>query len=98
MFHAQILEYSVINLMWRFNEADLKDTLKLQLDILKKAAELIASGGQIIYSTCSIEPEENQTQIEKFLSNNKNFSLLKQQLLLPDSLHDGAFAAVIIKN
>lgn len=84
--------------LWRFNEADLKDTLNLQLEILEKAAELIAPGGQIIYSTCSIEPEENRMQIESFLSNNKNFSLLKKQLLLPDFSHDGAFATVIIKN
>lgn len=83
--------------LWRFNETDLKDTLKLQLEILEKAAELIAPGGQIVYSTCSIESEENQMQIEKFLSNNKNFCLLKQQLLLPGASHDGAFAAILSK-
>ena len=84
--------------LWRFSEAELKSTMKLQREILDKAAVLIATGGQIIYSTCSIEAEENQLQIEKFLSDNKNFSLHKQQLLLPSSSHDGAFAAVIIKS
>lgn len=83
--------------LWRFNEKDLKATVKLQYEILEKAAELIIPGGQIIYSTCSIEADENQTQIENFLSANKNFTLAKQQLLLPDHLHDGAFAAVIMK-
>lgn len=83
--------------LWRFNQVDLKDTMKLQRGILEKAAGLVTPGGQIIYSTCSIEPEENRMQIEKFLSDNKNFSLVKQQLLLPDTLHDGAFAALLIK-
>ena len=83
--------------LWRFSESELKDTLKLQSEILEKAAELIAPGGQIIYSTCSIEHEENQLQIERFLSNNKDFSLLKQQQLLPDLTHDGAFAAILVK-
>jgi 16S rRNA (cytosine967-C5)-methyltransferase len=83
--------------LWRFNKASLDDTLKLQLSILEKAAELVAPGGQIIYSTCSIEHEENQTQIEEFLTNNTNFRLLKQQLLLPTFSHDGAFAAIMVK-
>jgi len=83
--------------LWRFKKADLNDTLELQLSILEKAAELIASGGQIIYSTCSIEEEENQMQIEKFLAKNTNFRLVNQQLLLPDYFHDGAFAAILLK-
>ena len=83
--------------LWRFSEKELKDTLKLQYEILEKAAEFVAPGGQIVYSTCSVENEENQLQIEKFLSNNKDFSLLRQQLLLPESAHDGAFAAIISK-
>jgi len=83
--------------LWRFNKAALDDTLSLQRGILEKAAELVAPGGQIVYSTCSIEHEENQTQIEEFLAKNANFSLLKQQSLIPDSSHDGAFAAIIAK-
>jgi 16S rRNA (cytosine967-C5)-methyltransferase len=83
--------------LWRFNKAALDETLELQRSILEKAAELVAPGGQIIYSTCSIEDEENQMQIEKFLKNNTNFKLLNQQLLLPDSSHDGAFAAIMVK-
>jgi 16S rRNA (cytosine967-C5)-methyltransferase len=76
---------------------DFKDTLELQLSILDNAAELIASGGKIIYSTCSIEEEENQIQIENFLAKHSDFSLLEQKLLLPDSNNDGAFAAVLVK-
>ena len=83
--------------LWRFSNTTLADTLTLQSSILDKAAELVAPGGQIIYSTCSIEFEENQLQIEKFLSANKSFSLLRRQLLLPASSHDGAFAAIILK-
>ena len=83
--------------LWRFRQADFTETLELQLSILEKAAELLAPGGQIIYSTCSIEYEENQKQIEEFLTQNINFELLNQQLLLPSQHHDGAFAAVIAK-
>ena len=83
--------------LWRFKKNDLDDTLKLQLSILDKAAELIAPGGQIVYSTCSIEPEENEIQIENFLKHNTNFILIKKTLILPSPSHDGAFAAIIAK-
>jgi 16S rRNA (cytosine967-C5)-methyltransferase len=84
--------------LWRFNKTALADTLKLQLSILETAAKLVAPNGQIIYSTCSIEHEENQVQIENFLANNANFKLINQRLLLPSLYHDGAFAAVLVKN
>lgn len=84
--------------LWRFAEDALAETVKFQLNILRRAAVLLAPGGQLVYSTCSIEYEENQGQIEKFLEANSNFRMVKQELLLPDLYHDGAFAAVIVKN
>lgn len=83
--------------LWRFSNAALADTLELQSSILEKAAELVAPGGQIIYSTCSIELEENHQQIEKFLIARPDFKLFEQRLLLPGKYHDGAFAAIILK-
>jgi len=83
--------------LWRFTKANLDNILKIQTEILEKAAEFVVPGGQIVYSTCSIEYDENQSQIEKFLEENKNFKLLKQKLLLPNSLHDGVFSAIIVK-
>ncbi len=83
--------------LWRFNETALAAILELQYGILETAAGLVAPGGRIIYSTCSIEAEENQLQIEKFLAENTDFRLINQQLLLPAAHHDGAFAAIIAK-
>lgn len=51
-----------------FEELSLK-----QLRILKNASKLVKSGGKLIYSTCSLEPEENEKTIEKFLKNNSDF-------------------------
>ncbi|MDD5697259.1 MAG: RsmB/NOP family class I SAM-dependent RNA methyltransferase [Victivallaceae bacterium] len=85
------------DVLWRFSEAVLADTVEFQAGILKKAAELVRPEGQLIYSTCSIEAEENRGQIENFLSRNPDFRLIRQQLLLPGREHDGAFAAILIK-
>jgi 16S rRNA (cytosine967-C5)-methyltransferase len=44
--------------------------------LLTKASTLIKKDGVLVYSTCSIEPEENFEVVKKFLENNSNFKLL----------------------
>ena len=86
-----------VDALWRFSKKSLNETVKLQREILDSAAKLLASGGRLIYSTCSIESEENENQIEAFLDTHKDFQLDKQNLLLPSEYHDGAYAAILIK-
>jgi 16S rRNA (cytosine967-C5)-methyltransferase len=52
-----------------------------QLKILKNASKLIKNGGEIIYSTCSLENEENEKVVEKFLAENKDFVNITPKLL-----------------
>lgn len=58
---------------------------------------------RIVYSTCSIQPEENEQQVEWFLQTHQGFALEKQQLTFPATEtanafdHDGGFAAVMMK-
>ncbi|MDD3150421.1 MAG: 16S rRNA (cytosine(967)-C(5))-methyltransferase RsmB [Candidatus Gastranaerophilales bacterium] len=59
---------------------DIKNLASLQFDILKNASKLVKKEGIIVYSTCSIEPEENIQVIEKFLEKNSNFVLEKIEL------------------
>lgn len=60
---------------WRKSEELLYELPKLQLAILKQASECVKAGGVIVYSTCTIEPEENQMVVEAFLRDNPDFSL-----------------------
>ena len=60
-------------------------------------APLVRSGGILLYSTCSIEQEEDQLQVERFVQEHPEFELEESQLLLPDFMHDGAFAARLRK-
>ena len=78
---------------WRFSTNRLEDTAKLQRKILNAMAPLVRSGGILLYSTCSIEQEEDQLQVERFVQEHPEFELEESQLLLPDFMHDGAFAA-----
>ena len=59
---------------------DFKELSDKQLKILHNASKLVKPGGKLIYSTCSLEPEENEAVIEQFLSGNKNFSKRKPEV------------------
>lgn len=60
---------------WRLKISDLAVMAALQRAILSAAANVVKPGGLLIYSTCSLEPEENDSQIENFLSTNPDWSL-----------------------
>lgn len=53
---------------------DFKNLPIIQYDILENASKYLKIGGELIYSTCSLNGEENQDVIEKFLSLNENFA------------------------
>ena len=60
---------------WRLKISDLAVMSALQKTILKAAAKVVKPGGLLIYSTCSLEPEENDEQVDWFLSENPDWIL-----------------------
>jgi 16S rRNA (cytosine967-C5)-methyltransferase len=60
---------------WRLKVSDLAVMSALQKTILRAAAKVVRKDGLLIYSTCSLEPEENDAQIDAFLSENLNWIL-----------------------
>ena len=83
--------------MWRYSRARQRELAELQRSILDEGARLTAPGGQLVYSTCSIEPEENEDNVAAFLRKHGDFQLLKSRLLLPSAVNDGAFAALLFR-
>lgn len=83
---------------WNRQPDDIKNLAELQLKIINNAANMLKSGGTMVYSTCSIEPEENTEVIEKFLQTHPEFSLVNaNQILQSESNIDGFFIAVLEK-
>ena len=60
---------------WRLSVPDLAVMAALQRSILAAAAAVVAPGGLLIYSTCSLEPEENDAQVESFLRDHPEWRL-----------------------
>ena len=72
---------------WRKQKDDPTRLQKLQLEILSNTAELLKKRGVLVYSTCTITPEENEQVIEKFLKQRKDFKLAdSSHLVSPDVL------------
>lgn len=69
---------------WRMTREALMHIEQLQAELLEGTARVVAPGGLLIYSTCSLEREENQDQVERFLSRHPEFH--REELSFPDSL------------
>jgi 16S rRNA (cytosine967-C5)-methyltransferase len=92
---------------WRITPADLEALVRLQAELLEAVAKSVRPGGTIVYSTCSIEAEENEAQVEAFLRKHREFEIepvvgvdaravddAGRLVVLPHTFGvDGAFAA-----
>lgn len=69
---------------------------KKQLAILSASSSYVKPGGTLVYSTCTINPEENEKVVTEFLKSNKGFSRVERTLLLPNvNDTDGFFICVM---
>ena len=62
-----------VDLRWKRNLNDIEKSSSIQYNILENSSNFLSKDGVIVYSTCSIEKEENFNVINKFLNKNKNF-------------------------
>ena len=58
---------------WRLRISDLAVMQAAQREILNSAATLVRPGGVLVYSTCSLEPEENEDQVKAFLATHEGW-------------------------
>ncbi|HTJ86861.1 MAG TPA: transcription antitermination factor NusB [Terriglobales bacterium] len=77
---------------WRLKAEDLSRLEAYQLEILGSAMKHAAMGGRIVYSTCSLEPEENQQVIEKALTDNPAFHVIDARSRLLELQSNGELA------
>ncbi|HSZ24950.1 MAG TPA: methyltransferase domain-containing protein [Cytophagaceae bacterium] len=80
---------------WKLTEAFLTNIKKTQKDILESYSPMLKKEGQMIYSTCSLLPSENNAQVKQFLSSQKEaFEMLSEKNIFPsESKFDGFYIA-----
>lgn len=88
-----------VDARWRLRGEDIARLATEQLALLQKAARRVKRGGVLVYSTCSLEPEENRGVVEAFAKAAPEFALDRCVETFPprDGL-DGAFAAKLIRS
>jgi 16S rRNA (cytosine967-C5)-methyltransferase len=64
------------DLRWRQYGPSLDQIVALQAEILDKVADKVKPGGRLVYATCSLFPEENEQQVEKFLKNHPDYAVM----------------------
>ena len=81
-----------VDLRWRIRPEEIERLRRTQLELLDQAAQVLKPGGTLIYSTCSLEPEENEEVIREFLKNRPEFRFEHAHELNPvTETVDGAY-------
>ncbi len=83
---------------WRFDQNGLEELVVLQTRLLLQACELVRPGGRVVYSTCSMEPEENRGVVDAVLMALRDFRLDRERQHHPGQPADGAYQALLIRS
>lgn len=86
-----------VDVRWRLNPEEIRRLAALQRTILENASRAVRPGGRLVYSTCSIDAEEDGLLVREFLKSHPEWTLKEEKLVLPqEEKSDGAYAALLI--
>ena len=80
---------------WKIDEDFINRIKTEQENILQNYSKILKKGGKMVYATCSILPSENGEQVRKFLAENTEFALVKEENIMPSDGYDGFYMALI---
>ncbi len=86
---------------WKLEPEFIDRIMGVQQDILQNYSKMVKKGGQMVYATCSILPQENTEQVKKFLEseNGKEFELVREQnVYASETGFDGFYMALMKRN
>lgn len=86
-----------VDVRWRLQPEEIARLARVQRALLEQAAARLKPAGTLVYSTCSLEPEENEEVVRGFLAAQPRFRLAEERTLRPFAEGvDGAYAARLI--
>ena len=80
---------------WRLTPRDLVELPQIQSRLLNAAVRVCRPGGRLLYSTCSIEPEENGKLIQAALKRHRQLRLVEERQHWPGEPVDGGYQALL---
>lgn len=83
---------------WKLSPEKIESLKSIQHKILHEYTGMLKKGGTVVYATCSIFADENSNQVQLFIQNNPNYTLEKEELILPSQGGDGFYWARLKKN
>lgn len=87
------------DIRYRISQDEIIALSALQQDILKVVCQYVKPEGTLLYSTCTISQMENEDNVDAFLAEHKNFSLVYREQILPkEGENDGFFISVMRRN
>lgn len=86
------------DIKYKISEEKIHSLCELQSRILDVVHRYVKPQGILMYSTCTMTPEENDIQVSQFLLRHPEYTLLSQRQLLPDEGCDGFFIAKLQKS
>jgi len=87
-----------VDARWRITRDRIETLKKTQWKILTAMSKAVKPGGRLVYSTCSLEQEENEELVNRWAREHSEFRLVKaKRLFPPKSGTDGAYAALLVR-
>lgn len=83
------------DIKYNVNLTGIDELSKLQEKILDTVKNYVKRGGKLLFSTCTITKAENVNNTKAFLAKNPEFELLKEKQIIPDSIQDGFYYALM---
>ena len=87
-----------VEVRWRLKPEDIGALAEIQRDLLERALPLVKPGGRLVYTTCSLEPDENEAVAAAFFAAHEDALEREHTLEAPAGRDaDGGFAAVFLR-
>jgi 16S rRNA (cytosine967-C5)-methyltransferase len=84
---------------WKLSMEEIERLKVLQYEILSQYKDMMKENGKLVYATCSVFPDENERQVQRFLAENKNWKLEKEIKIYPHIQgFDGFYGARLVKS
>jgi 16S rRNA (cytosine967-C5)-methyltransferase len=88
-----------VDVKWRLKRIDFDRMQQLQIEIVRALVRLLKPNGLLVYSTCSLEPEENEEVVRRVVESSPDLRLAEEERSLPfQERFDGAYAAKLIRS